>query len=780
MSRLATFAAEIEKYLHWNPRALEDEEEETASTRAKNARRRIADFQAMNLYAAGEGGDKSVSGTRNKQSAKSRKLRQSPSIVQPKSGNGLVRATGLSKPVSTNVGQPRQNTVTRPAVTSLVKPIALPGTQNALPIAIYNLVRNKLDEDEDLQKRSVRGGSSRNPDQEDELHSVRGGGKPHTSQSFSPLAKLNIASRAGTAVGAQPAVFKILSTMESKLQAGKCIDYIGTRDGEDGKKDIEAITSEGAILADAEMRRAFLNEFADTFDASLLNTNFFELSVTLPGDQSDQKLSSALTDALGSKPFVFCQESNNLKIFVHLDDRAGPVATALAKGRGNSRSQSLNKLETKLTNAFERAGVNAKIDVVGAVSDERKAKYFLQKFIRNNPDVREPSGDSVRNAKNPQKAAQALFEQWRPQMTQNKRRNAYHLLFSGRAGTDPVGLLNAARSVLEENAPGHKFILAHHSDTKHVHVHAMVQARNEDGERLRFSKPQLNAWRELFAEKARENGIAMVFTQRMEQATSRPYTQDQIGAYKRAQKDPRYSISDKLVQRVENKKNKIPDKQLLVANGAAIANLWQQTAHTMKAAGVSEIHAQAANNIGDNILHFSKDGGSNRTATDGNIRDPQANHLRAFTTNDRMKHVNALIGAMEMAETPLEMRQKMASVNRELDTMQGTLPSGEQAAFSQFRDNVNDRMHDRLARLQVEQQQLRKSGEGGSADGAQEKVAKSRDLPTREAEQTPERQVETDKKQARSQSKDADKQKARRAEEQNRKTQRSQDKDYER
>lgn len=110
-----------------------------------------------------------------------------------------------------------------------------------------------------------------------------------------------------------------------------------------------------------------------------------------------------------------------------------------------------------------------------------------------------------------------------------------------------------------------------------------------------------------------------------------------------------------------------------------------------------------------------------------------------------MKHVNALIGAMEMAETPLEMRQKMASVNRELDTMQGTLPSGEQAAFSQFRDNVNDRMHDRLARLQVEQQQLRKSGEGGSADGAQEKVAKSRDLPTREAEQTPERQVETDK-----------------------------------
>lgn len=133
-----------------------------------------------------------------------------------------------------------------------------------------------------------------------------------------------------------------------------------------------------------------------------------------------------------------------------------------------------------------------------------------------------------------------------------------------------------------------------------------------------------------------------------------------------------------------------------------------------------------------------------------------------------------------MAETPLEMRQKMASVNRELDTMQGTLPTGEQAAFSQFRDNVNDRMHDRLARLQVEQQQLRKSGEGGSADGAQEKVAKSRDLPTRDAEQTPERQVETDKKQARSQSKDADKQKARRAEEQNRKTQRSQDKDYER
>jgi hypothetical protein len=118
------------------------------------------------------------------------------------------------------------------------------------------------------------------------------------------------------------------------------------------------------------------------------------------------------------------------------------------------------------------------------VTSPPKAKYFLQKFIRMHKDVRNANSEPIRGAKNPGKAAASVYEQWRPQLSGRERRNAYHLLFSARAGTDANAVMAAARAVLEERAAGYKFVLAHHKDTRHVHIHARVQARSADGERL--------------------------------------------------------------------------------------------------------------------------------------------------------------------------------------------------------------------------------------------------------------------------------------------------------
>ena len=67
-----------------------------------------------------------------------------------------------------------------------------------------------------------------------------------------------------------------------------------------------------------------------------------------------------------------------------------------------------------------------------------------------------------------------------------------------------------------------------------------------------------------------------------------------------------------------------------------------------------------------------------------------------------------------MAQTPLEMRRQMARVNQALDNMRETLPPTHQGQFEQYREEVNDKMHDRLARLQFERQQQRRGGGGGS------------------------------------------------------------------
>ncbi|RUX46986.1 hypothetical protein EOA33_19705, partial [Mesorhizobium sp. M4A.F.Ca.ET.050.02.1.1] len=93
----------------------------------------------------------------------------------------------------------------------------------------------------------------------------------------------------------------------------------------------------------------------------------------------------------------------------------------------------------------------------------------MQKFIRAFDQVRQANGQAV-SSKQPTKAAAAIFEEWRPQLSGRERRNAYHLLFSARAGTDAQAIMAVARAVLEERAPGHKFVLAHHAETRHVHI----------------------------------------------------------------------------------------------------------------------------------------------------------------------------------------------------------------------------------------------------------------------------------------------------------------------
>ncbi|RUX21644.1 hypothetical protein EOA13_36760 [Mesorhizobium sp. M7A.F.Ca.US.011.01.1.1] len=587
-----------------------------------------------------------------------------------------------------------------------------------------------------------------------------------------------VAARAGYAAGAQPAVFKVMPNPPSTREAAaRLLNYIGKREDEKGEKhDIEIFDEDGQVLATGGARKAYLETFCETFEPPLENTNFIEVSFDLAGEVTDAALSEALNEAFGAKPFVYAQDGQTVQVYAHTDERAGPIARVLAGGRENSRSKALDKIEARLSEGMGAAGVVAKAEVTAAVSREPKAKYFLQKFIRTNKDVRTANGEPILGARNPAKAAASVYEQWRPQFSGRERRNAYHLLFSARAGTDANAVMAAARAVLEERAPGYKFVLAHHKDTKHVHIHAMVQARSADGERLKFYKPDLAAWRETFAEKARENGIAMVATRRMDHAMTRPFTKEHAGAYSRAQSDPRYQVSARTIERVEAKRQRRFDVQSLVVNGDAIAAAWQKTVTTMRTAGIVGQALTAAESIGNNFLQFRGDRtGEGQPGPAGRGADQSGQ--KSFLSHPGMRELNALIGDLNMAHTPLEMRRQMARVNQALDNMRETLPPAHQGQFEQYHEEVNDKMHDRLARLQFERQQQRRGG--GGEEPIPEREARGRDLPTRDDPRQPgEPRTGTEQEQVRAKQKD-NKQKAGQSEEQDRKTQRSNDNDYE-
>ncbi|WP_181177845.1 relaxase/mobilization nuclease domain-containing protein [Mesorhizobium sp. B2-3-15] len=589
-----------------------------------------------------------------------------------------------------------------------------------------------------------------------------------------------VAARAGFAAGAQPAVFKVMPNPPSTREAAaRLLNYIGKREDEKGEKhDIDIFDEDGQVLATGGARKAFLETFCETFEPPLENTNFLEVRFELAGEVTDAALSEALNKAFGAKPFIYAQDGQAVEVYAHTDERAGPLAKVLAGGRENSRSKAVDKIEARLSEAMGSAGVEAKAEVTAAVSREPKAKYFLQKFIRTHSQARHANNEPVSGAKNSTKAAASVYEQWRPQFSGRERRNAYHLLFSARAGTDANAVMAAARAVMEERAPGYKFVLAHHKDTKHVHIHAMVQARSADGERLKFYKPDLVAWRETFAEKARENGIAMVATRRMDHAMTRPFTKEHAGAYSRAQSDPRYQVSARTIERVEAKRQRRLDGQSLVVNGDAIAAAWQKTVATMRTAGVVGQALTAAESIGNNFLRFRRDRTGEGPPSPSAGRGTDQSGQKSFLSHPGMRELNALIGDLNMAQTPLEMRRQMTRVNQALDNISETLPPAQQGQFEQYREEVNDKMHDRLARLQFERQQQRRGGGGG--EPIPEREARGRDLPTRDDPRQPEQPRTGAEQEMRAKQKDANKQKAHQAEEQDRKTQRSNDSDYER
>ncbi|MER9425544.1 relaxase/mobilization nuclease domain-containing protein [Mesorhizobium sp. M0317] len=742
--RLAGYAADIERYLRGESGVKREDLDDDKSL--TGGRREASEFQAMKSHELTGGGGR---------------------LGQGQAGSTV--GGGRSAPHSSPGGLGAAGTSMSSRAPKSTAAASSPKAASA-PIMVYGatLAGFRPEEEEEDWKR--RGGGGRGTDRPSGTgRAARAGYQARA-----------VAARAGYAAGAQPAVFKVMPNPPStKEAAARLLNYIGKREDEKGEKhDIEIFDEDGQVLATGGARKAFLETFCETFEPPLENTNFLEVRFELAGEVTGAALNEALNKAFGAKPFIYAQDGQTVQVYAHTDERAGPLARVLAGGRENSRSKALDKIEARLSEAMGAAGVVARAEVTAAVIREPKAKYFLQKFIRIHGQVRHANGEPVPGVKNSTKAAASVYEQWRPQFSGRERRNAYHLLFSARAGTDANAVMAAARAVLEERAPGYKFVLAHHKDTKHAHIHAMVQARSADGERLKFYKPDLAAWRETFAEKARENGIAMVATRRMDHAMTRPFTKEHAGAYSRAQSDPRYQVSARTIERVEAKRQRRLDRQSLVVNGDAIAAAWQKTVMTMRTAGVAGQALTAAESIGNNFLRFRGDRTGEGQPGPAAGRGADQSGQKSFLSHPGMRELNTLIGDLDMAQTPLEMRRQMARVNQALDNMRETLPPAYQGQFEQYREEVNDKMHDRLARLQFERQQ-RRGGSGG--EPITEREARGRDLPTQDESRQPEQPgTGTEQEKVRAKQKDANKQKARQSEEQDRKTQRSNDNDYER
>lgn len=119
-----------------------------------------------------------------------------------------------------------------------------------------------------------------------------------------------------------------------------------------------------------------------------------------------------------------------------------------------------------------------------------------------------------------------------PIPAQSRSRDAFHLVLSMPQGTDPLGVQRAARDFAKREFPNHQYAMVLHTfdsdpdphPSVHPHVHLTVKAVSFEGTRLNPRKPDLQRWREGFAEALREQGIDATSTSRLHRTTQERWT----------------------------------------------------------------------------------------------------------------------------------------------------------------------------------------------------------------------------------------------------------------
>ena len=167
-------------------------------------------------------------------------------------------------------------------------------------------------------------------------------------------------------------------------------------------------------------------------------------------------------------------------------------------------------------------------------------------------------------------------------------KQVHNIVFSMPAGTSPKKLLAATHKFAREKfALRHRYAMVLHTDQGHPHVHLVVKAQSEDGQRLYIRKATLREWREDFASYLRELGVAANATP--VSLRGKPKDRKKDGIY-RALKRGRSTFMRRKVERVaeELQHGRLapdPEKAKVLATRSRVVEDWSATAALLCAQG---------------------------------------------------------------------------------------------------------------------------------------------------------------------------------------------------
>lgn len=277
-----------------------------------------------------------------------------------------------------------------------------------------------------------------------------------------------------------------------------------------------------------------------------------------------------------------------------------PLLDIVSYGRGTpgerltlAQRQSIERTASRAPEVMIKVGRGGA--TVGAV-----AAHFRYLNRQGELEIETDEGNPLRGAG----TERDLLEDWGLAVDEQESRAAYSglpgrrgklvhkLTFSMPAGTPPKSLLAAVREFATEKwGARHRYAMVLHTDQPHPHVHVVLKAVNERGERLNIRKFTLREWRRDFAAALREQGVAANATERAVRGESRTRPRDGIYRAMRRGDSTHFELQARAIAESlrRNDATAEPGKQKLLGTRAEVEQGWKGVAQRLRREGHAEL-----------------------------------------------------------------------------------------------------------------------------------------------------------------------------------------------
>jgi len=289
------------------------------------------------------------------------------------------------------------------------------------------------------------------------------------------------------------------------------------------------------------------------------------------------------------------------------DDELEPIFDPVSYGRALAeRERPLSISQIKVITRTVGRTPEVMVKVVNKGSSSPAGVSGQVGYIGRQGEVALETGDG--EILQGQEAAKTLLEDWnldliqqrgKIELTPNKPKQpprlVYKLIFSMPAGTPPEKVQAAVRNFArEEFALKHRYVMALHTDEPHPHVHLVLKARSDNGQRLYLRKATLRQWREGFARHLRALGVAANATPRFVRGENTPQKPDGIYRARSRVESTHWQKRVRAVAQeiVQGKLQVEPGKAKLIRTRQQVHRGWQAVSTELARQGHPEIAAQ--------------------------------------------------------------------------------------------------------------------------------------------------------------------------------------------